>query len=283
MAAAPAAWWTGRPFIWSLHDILTADHFSTLNRRLAAGVANAFAHRVLVNSKATRRAFAESGGDASRCRVVYNGLDPDRFASPDADRLRDLRRDLEVGENPLVGVFGRLTPWKGQHVLVDALSELPGVHALLVGASLFENDTAYADVLRQRARQRGVADRTHFLGFRDDVPQLMHLVDVVVHTSTAPEPFGRVLVEGMLAGTPIIGTRAGGPTEIIDDPETGLLVPPGDSGALASAIRNVLSNPERARSMAENAQMHAQDRFSIEQMRRQVHRITSRLSRPTRN
>ncbi len=85
----------------------------------------------------------------------------------------------------------------------------------------------------------GLANRAHFLGFRDDVPALMKGVDIVAHTSIAPEPFGRVVVEGMLAGKPVIAARDGGVTEIIDDGRDGLLVPSGDANALAAAIRQL--------------------------------------------
>jgi glycosyltransferase involved in cell wall biosynthesis len=165
-----------------------------------------------------------------------------------------------------VGVFSRLAPWKGQHVLIDALSDLPGVHALFVGDALFDGDESYAETLRTRAAQRGVADRAHFLGFRDEVPVLMQLVDVVVHTSTAPEPFGRVIVEGMLARRPVIATNAGGAREIVDDGCTGLLVPPGDTRALAAALRHVVDYPQQAATITEAAHARARRRFSKQAM-----------------
>jgi glycosyltransferase involved in cell wall biosynthesis len=110
----------------------------------------------------------------------------------------------------------------------------------------------------------------HFLGFRDDVPRLMTFVDLVLHTSVAPEPFGRVIVEAMLAGTPVLATRAGGPVEIVQEPDTGVLVPPGDPEALATAVQDVLSSPNRARAMAQAAQAYARRRFSVEQMQKGV-------------
>jgi glycosyltransferase involved in cell wall biosynthesis len=265
MAAGPAAWWSGRPFVWNLHDILTADHFSRTNRRAAAWMANAFADRIIVNSRATRSAFVQYGGAADRCAVVYNGLDPDRFASfPDGAR-RKLRAQLGLPDDVrTVGVFSRLAPWKGQHVLLDSLSELPDVHALFVGDALFDGDVSYAETLRTRAAQRGVADRAHFLGFRDDVPALMQLVDVVAHTSTAPEPFGRVIVEGMLAQTPVVATRGGGPSEIIDDGRTGFLVPPADPKALATTLRSILDRAYPIRPLTEAARTEAVTRFSTD-------------------
>lgn len=282
IAAGPASWCADRPFIWNLHDLLTAEHFSPVTRRLSVLFANAFAARVIVNSRATGRAFEQSSGDESRCRVVYNGFDLDRFAAPSAERLDELQHELDIPASaPTVGVFGRLAPWKGQHVLIDALTNLPDVHALVVGSPMFDGDDSYANDLRQRAKQKGVNRRVHFLGFRDDIPRLLHYVDIVAHTSVAPEPFGRVIVEGMLSGKPVIATRAGGPTEIIGEPKTGFLVPPGEPDALATAIQYLISHPERALSIGAAARASARERFSVNEMQRKVHEIVENVASDT--
>jgi glycosyltransferase involved in cell wall biosynthesis len=114
-----------------------------------------------------------------------------------------------------------------------------------------------------------VADRAHFLGFRADVPELMRASDAVVHASVYPEPFGRVIVEGMLAGRPVIATRAGGVTEIVDD-DTGVLVPPNDAGALARAIESIAGDPGHAAAMAARGAARARKEFSIAAMVRGV-------------
>jgi len=260
-----------RPLVWNLHDMLTADHFSRLNRWVAVTCANGFADRVIVNSHATRRAFAASGGDAGKTGLVYNGIDAspfDRVTDEDVDRVRAA---LALPDAPLVGIFSRLATWKGQHVAIEALPALPDVHLLLVGEALFSGDQTYTAHLQALAQRLQVADRVHFLGFRDDVPILMKAVDVVAHTSTAPEPFGRVVVEGMLAGRPVIATRAGGPQEIIEDGRTGQLVAPGDPDALAHALRALLRRPGAAATLARRGQAAARARFSVANMHRRMH------------
>jgi len=94
----------------------------------------------------------------------------------------------------------------------------------------------------------------------------MKAVDIVVHTSIAPEPFGRVIVEGMLARRPVIATAAGGALEIIDDEHTGRLVPPGDPDVLAEAVTHLLKRPEEARQMGRAGHAVARERFSTESM-----------------
>ena len=262
-----ASWWTGRPLVWNLHDMLTTDHFSPFNRWIATRWANGFADRVIVNSEATRDAFAESGGRVENTGLVYNGIDATPFDALPADATRSTRRALNLDPDvPVLGVFSRLARWKGQHVLIEALPDIPNAHALLVGEALFGSDAIYKQRLEDTAARLGVRDRVHILGFRDDIPRLMKASDIVVHTSIAPEPFGRVIVEGMLAGRPVIATAAGGALEIVDAGTTGLLVPPGDASALAEAVTDLLTHPEQARTMAEAGRAMVCERFSIETM-----------------
>ena len=141
-----------------------------------------------------------------------------------------LRAQLGLPTGRLIGIFGRLTRWKGQHIALEALRSLPGVHLVIVGEALFtEDDRAYREELQRTAEEPGLQGRVHFLGFRSDVTALLQAMDVVVHCSVAAEPFGRVIVESMLAGTPVVATRGGGVDEIITDGQDGFLVPPGRS------------------------------------------------------
>jgi glycosyltransferase involved in cell wall biosynthesis len=267
IVGALAGWLAQRPVVWNLHDMLTADHFSSFNRRLAVFFANQLTDRVIVNSEATRTAFVQSGGNVAKTGLVYNGIDVPSAGSSPSERASAVRHELNLGDSPLVGMFSRLAPWKGQHVLLRALPELPGVHALVVGDALFRGDHEYATALQDLACELGVDDRVHFLGFRTDVFSLMQSVDVVVHASTSPEPFGRVLVEAQLAETPVIATAAGGALEIIRDGETGWLIPPEDSGALARAVQYVITNsPVEIDRILCRARRTAEARFSKEAM-----------------
>jgi glycosyltransferase involved in cell wall biosynthesis len=236
VVAALAGALARRPVVWHLRDLLTADHFGASQRRLATAVANRFVARVIANSRATAEAFIAAGGRPELVTVVYNGIDPAPFEAVTEANLDRLRGELGLNGAPTVGVFSRLAPWKGQHVLLEALVDLPDVHALFVGDELFGADEGYGSHLRARAAGLGVDERAHFLGFRRDVPALMRLVDVVAHTSTAPEPFGRVIVEAMLAGTPVVATDAGGASELIEQGRTGVLIPPDDAPALREAL-----------------------------------------------
>ncbi|MGB3681947.1 MAG: glycosyltransferase family 4 protein [Rubrobacteraceae bacterium] len=255
----------GKPVIWHQHDLLTADHFSRGHRRLSVLLSNHLISRVITCSKAAAKALVEGGGHTEAIRVVYNGIDATPFESVTQAEVDELRRELDLEGVPVVGVFSRLAPWKGQDVLLEALPYLPDVHVLLVGEAIF-GEQEYAESLRRRSKDLGVEDRVHFAGFRRDIPQLMCLSDVITHTSVSPEPFGRVIVEGMLARSPVVATRAGGTVEIVDDEVSGILVPPGDPEALAKALSDLLDNPDKARELAEAGRVVALERFSLQGM-----------------
>ncbi len=250
-----------KPVLFHLRDILSPEHFSRSNRRLVTALANRLAARVVANSRASAEAFRQAGG-RKQVEVVYDGIDEQALALP---RPGDgsLREQMGLSGLPLVGVFSRLAPWKGQHVLLEALAQLPGVHAWCVGEALFGEED-YASSLRARTEQPDLEGRVHFLDFRSDAAALMAQVDAVLHTSTVAEPFGRVIVEGMMAARPVIATAGGGALEILEDGRSGLLVPMGDPGALSSAIRSLYRDPAWAGELASAGQRRAKEHFSLE-------------------
>lgn len=251
-----------QPLVWHLHDILVPQHFGRLNRKIAVFAGNHFATRIIVNSKATAQAFVAEGGRADKLRLVYCGLDPASFDRVSASTIASTRAAMCPNDQFLVGVFGRLSEWKGQHVLLEAVSQLAEVHVAVVGGPFFGQE-AYQQRLFERARQPDLAGRVHFLGFRKDLPELMRSVDLIAHTSIAPEPFGRVIVEGMLARRPIIAAKAGGAAEIIEHNRSGLLTFPGSAEELSNAIIRLKNDPRLTQELTSAARRRAEEVFSL--------------------
>jgi glycosyltransferase involved in cell wall biosynthesis len=250
-----------RPLIWHLHDIISSEHFGAVQRRVQTVLANARATKVIVPSQAAAAAFIQAGGRKDIVEVVPNGL----ALPPEPDSPSELRQKLGLPAGRLVGVFSRLAAWKGQHVLLEALARLPGVGCIVVGDALF-GEQAYAARLNQMVLELGLSDRVRFLGHRGDVPRLMKAVDAMVHPSIDPEPFGRTLVEAMLAGVPVIATDAGAAPDILEGGKAGTLVPPNDPYALAGAIALVLARPEELRAQLEYASVRARAHYSVTRM-----------------
>ena len=258
-----------RPVVYHLRDILSSDHFSQINIKVAVFIANHLSQIVIANSHATAQAFIQSGGKPDLVKVIYNGFDPEMYQSSPADRAR-LRQELHLEDKFVIGQFSRLSPWKGQHVLLDALAQCPeSVVGVFVGAALFGEDD-YAEKIKQQVADLGLSNRVHFLGFRSDIPQLMGACDVVAHTSTAPEPFGRVIIEGMLCGKPVIAANAGGATELVTHRETGWMVEPGDSQQLAKTVIECFENQELRELIACNAHTHACQNFHVDRLKEEI-------------
>jgi glycosyltransferase involved in cell wall biosynthesis len=270
--AAIAAKLSRRPCIWWLQDILNRDHFSDFSRRVSVAMANRLAARVFGNSSAATKSFIDAGGDPGKARTVLLGIDAKAFAVEDVAWGAEIREQLGVPKDAIVvGSFSRLSPWKGQHVLIAAIAKTPDFHALIVGSELF-GESAYAQSLRDLVHELGVEHRVHFYGFTQKVVKPMAACDIIVHTSTAPEPFGRVLVEAMLAKRPLVATRAGGPLEIIEDGHTGILVPLNDSEALADVLMRLAADPHLRRRLAQEGYRRAESVFSLGAMLEAIRR-----------
>lgn len=260
----------GKPVIWHLHDIMTADHFSPVTRKVAIFLSNIAVSALVAPSKAVIDAYHSLGGRVPLWRVVHNGISSDSFDHFEPADLHQVRASLNLPqETPLIGLFSRLSPWKGQDILLEAARILPAhVHFLIVGSALFGEDEFAERIQAESAADPLLKDRVHWLGFRQDVPLIMSACTVVVHASSQPEPFGMVGIEGQLSRRPVIATAAGGMVEMFDDGQTGLLIPPGDVQALANAIQFLLDHPEKAEEMGERGRLKAVNEFSPSQFLR---------------
>ncbi|WP_395744612.1 VanZ family protein [Prosthecobacter sp.] len=273
----PAARLAGRPLVFHLHDIIADGHFSTLNQQALVLCANFCASSVIANSEATKEAFIACGGRAELCTVVPNGFHiPAQRTS--AETMKSLRASLGIPSAAwTVLMAGRLAHWKGQHVLLEALKSVPAAHAVLLGDALFtDEDRQYARQLHAQAEELG--GRVHFAGFQKETMPYFDMADAVVHASVYPEPFGRVIVEGMLAGKPVIASRAGGAAEIIQHEHTGLLVSPGNATELADALLRLQNNSAFASSIAHQAQQTAQDVYAISAVQEKIESVIRQVS-----
>ncbi len=267
---------TGQPLVWHLRDILTGDHFSPILRKLAVTAGNRFATAIIVNSKATADAFVAAGGRAEKVHEVPDGVSARPFDEVDPDTVTRLRQELCPPGKTMVGVFGRLAEWKGQHILLEAAMGLPDVHICIVGDALF-GEQLYAKTLQERASRVDLAGRVTFLGFRRDIPALMKCMDIIAHTSTVAEPLGRVILEGMLASRPVIATRAGGAAEIVTDRKNGISVTPGSVTELFNAIKLLCDDHELSAALASAGRLHAESAYSMEIMADRVRQVLQNL------
>ena len=203
---------------------------------------------------------ARHGVAEARLRVIPRGVDPRRFdpALVSAERRDKLRAAWNLPEGrPIIMLPARVTRWKGQMVLVEAMARLPGDSlALLVGDA--EERPAFKAELLARIESLGLQNRVRLVGHANDMPAALMLADVVIHASTDAEAFGRTVIEAQAMARPVIASDLGAPRETVAEGITGWRIPPGDATALADAIGKAL-----ALQPAESAALGARARAAV--------------------
>lgn len=232
------------------------DWIRTTPLRLARGI--------IVPSGYLRQLVTGWAIPAERITVVYNSV------NNGASREAEVSSPLCEFSGPTMITVCRLVPWKGLAALIDTLTAFGDLRLVILG------DGPLEDTLRSRAQERGVGDRTLFMGHvpRNAVQAYLAAADLFVLNSSY-EGLPHVVLEAMRAGVPVVATAAGGTSEVVSDGQTGLLVPPGDPEALRGAIREILNRPERARQLASSATTSLGTRFSFDEM---VHRTENILT-----
>jgi glycosyltransferase involved in cell wall biosynthesis len=232
-----------------------------------------FASKIIYISRAVEANYTAHGIQRSKGKVIYNALDlGDYTVGSDGAAIRTAVR-AEFGwsaHTPLVGVVGRLDWWKGHEYFLEAFAQvaqgLPALRGLIVGEpEATPKNREYYQKLLGLTDTLKLQEQMVFTGFRSDIPRLMCALDVVVLSSSTPEPFGRVLLEGMAASRPVVATAAGGVLEIIQDGVTGMLVAPKDASAMAQAIRKLLKDREQADRLGQAARRCVEEKFAIQQ------------------
>lgn len=222
-------------------------------------------------SHAVKNEMLALGLAPEKITVVAEGLDLTAFRPrPPALAVRD---ELGIGEHePVITLVAGLVDWKGQDVLLDAapaiLAQFPNAHILLAGAA-YGKDRIFADQIAERAADPALNGRVRLLGSRADIPDLLSISTIVLHTSTKPEPFGRTFLEGMALGKAVIAANEGGPLDVIEHEVDGLLIAPGQPALLAHAVTRLLGDPALAARLAANAAVKATN-YSIQHHAQQV-------------
>jgi L-malate glycosyltransferase len=237
-----------------VRDCLPPGTVTSATMRLIASTATT----VVANSHYTADTVRVSAPNA-RLEVVHPALDLARFDPDQVDRPAARARLGVAGtRRVLMGVVAQLSPWKGQDTAIEALRLLReqdvDAHLLLIGSAKFVarstrfDNHAYVGRLRRLIADAGLEDRVCWLGEREDVPQLMRALDVLLLPSHV-EPLGRALLEAMALEVPVLATSVGGPPELVRDGREGYLVAPGEPAAWAQAVMRVTADPVRAREM----------------------------------
>lgn len=233
-----AARLAGVPVVWHVRDRIAPDYLPRTATAVVRGLSKGLPDAVIANSATTLATLSRPRRPRRRHRLWRVVPSPVPEGRP-SSRFRS-------GEPLRIGMVGRLAPWKGQHVFLEAFAlAFPAgpQRALLIGGTLF-GEEAYEASLHRDTIRLGISERVEFRGHREDMAAELAGLDVAVHASITPEPFGQVVVEAMAAGLPVVAAAAGGPAEVVTDGVDGVLVPPGDSESLAAALRRLAGDAD---------------------------------------
>jgi glycosyltransferase involved in cell wall biosynthesis len=261
----------GVPVIWHLHDYLgprpaMARLLRVASRRLGVSVV------AVSNSVAddARRVL----GSRVPVRAIHNAVDLRRFASgpgdgPALDRASGWT-DAPTG-TVRVGLVATFALWKGHEVFFDAIARIPRerpARFYVVGGPIYRSTGSQWSMedLKLEATRLGVIDRVGFVGPVEEPAGALRSLDVAVHASTRPEPFGRAIVEGMATGLGVVAIRDGGAAELFDDGESALGCPPNDASRLARAIDRLILDPDLRQRLGANARRAAMARFDADRL-----------------
>ena len=271
-----AAGLSRRPVVWHVRDRIADEYLPGSVVRIFRLLCRWIPDFVIANSESTLRSVYPAnrtdkpssllGEGNGRSVVIHDGT------------LWPFPGNSTLGRNGLVriGLIGRISPWKGQHIFLRAAAlvhqRFPETQFFIVGSALF-GETEYEQRIRSLTESLGISNIVTFTGFRSDVQNAIADMDVIVHASTIGEPFGQVIIEGMAAGKPVIATNGGGVPEIVEDGKTGILVPMGNAEAMAEAIHRVVADPVLATNMGARGRERVRKHFTIELKARKVEAV----------
>ena len=243
------------PVVWHVRDRIAHDYLPGAAVGMVRRAARILPSGIIANSQATLQTLElpPATGRRLRARAIGDPCPMEEFELPAR------RHGLQDGDALTVGIVGRISPWKGQDVFLRAFAlAFPdsGARARIVGGALF-GEEAYGETLMALADELGIAERVDFTGHVDDVAAELAGLDIAVHASTIPEPFGQVVVEAMAAGVPVVATNAGGPAEVVSDGVDGLLFPMGDVEGLAERLTRLARDGELRRRLVDGGRKTA--------------------------
>jgi glycosyltransferase involved in cell wall biosynthesis len=267
-----AAWAARRPLVWHLHDYLGS-------RPVTAGLLRRSAPRsirMVANSKSVAD-DARAAIGTREVALVYNGVDLDRFSPrgevADLDRLAGL--PPAPSGTVRIGLLATFARWKGHDVFLRAIAKLPHTapcRAYVIGDAVYQTDRSQyrRSELEQMAASAGLAGRVGFTGFVLQSDRALRALDVVVHASTEPEPFGLAIAEAMACGRAVIVSQAGGARELVTDGVDALVHTPGDVDQLAERLAALTADAEWRTRLGVAARTTAEQRFNLNRLAREL-------------
>jgi glycosyltransferase involved in cell wall biosynthesis len=252
--------------IWQYCDLLPENK---ILKKIVLLIAGLIPEKIITNSNYVKEEFTRNNIHEDKVVSFYDGFILRDLSVSEKERVEFRNKFNLSSEDFAVGCLGALVEWKGQEYLIRATKiiqgQIPHLRIFIIGDKIYDTATkGTKEYLMNLVNELGLADIVTFTGFINENRQIISVLDLIVHTSIKPEPFGRVVVEGMLMAKPVIATAAGGIPEIIENNKDGIMISPKDENALAEAIMKLYKNKEERYLLGSSALRKAADKFDIQ-------------------
>lgn len=253
------------PHTWHVHEIITSP---TVFTKVIGYLLKKFSDQVIVVSDAVSKHWKPFVGN--KIKRIYNGIDCSTIENSDGN----LKQELQIPQTSvLIGMIGRVNHWKGQDYFLTMIKPIlethPDVQVALAGDA-FPGNEHLVDALRENIHKSRFAHRIHYLGFRDDIPNLMNSFDIFVSPSILPDPFPTVILEAMAASKPVVATAHGGAVEMIDNQVSGVLIPFNDAIAARDLLLPIIESAALREKMGKAGHQRIHNLFSKESFERSI-------------
>ena len=250
------------PCICHVHAYYKPTHFDTFF--------NKFVDYLIFISNDVANEYIRNRCIRNKAVIIHNGVDMTLYKNK--YEIEIIRKELGVKTDDfLVCIVGRIVSWKGHKYFIKAISQvadiIPDIKGIIIGdieEDYYGQQESYSRELLTLIEELKINEKIKFTGFRSDVPRLISAMDIMVHASSSPEPFGLVIIEGMAAGKPVIATAKGGVLDIIEDGINGILVPCKDSKLMAKAIQKIYHDKKLSKKIGNAARKQIIEKFTIE-------------------
>ncbi len=274
ITGAIAARLTGIKSIWHIREIITQGAI----RQVLAWLIYFLSDKVIVMSDAIKISFFKERKASDKIITIYEGINEAGLAAlADKNKIRK-----EYGFDPemcIVGMVGRITPWKGQDDFIRAaslvLKQIPGIRFFVVGGICPQGfrQILFKNKLIRIAEKLKISDKIIFTGFREDVSDFLAAFDIFVLPSKKPEPFGRVILEAMAMAKPVVATNIGGPLEIIANNRLGVLIPPRSPENIAQAVIELVKDGKKRNEVGNAGREYVRESFKMEAFRQRIGKL----------
>lgn len=268
--------------IWFMNDRLNRDYFGFLAFNFIKISSKFTKYPIILNSKISKDDWHSAKARKNNIHIIPSGIDTtlyDKKKNNSDKKIAEIKDNYHSSADNVISLVGRICEWKGQDLAIEAIKDIDNAVLLIIGGAQFAGDELYEKFLKNKVQSYRLEKKIFFMGHVDNISDYLFASDLVIHCSTIPEPFGRVIVEGMLAEKIVLAPNSGGPLEILEEGKTGYFYKMGSIESLKTKIKEIFNKDKSdIETVAKNARAEALENYSSEMMTKKFEEILENVS-----